>query len=214
GTRNLYSAGEEEAALKEKPLSPFKSPSGFLMVFRSDLRRFDDLWDLTIDQNEGNVIFAHDQWYFFLARALGEVRFVDEPLAIYRQHGGNTYGVPVSYSIGQRLARRLIHYGTADEWAALSAKSRATILRLIAERDGLARLGQLAQSYDDLAERRARRAKTYCRDSVAKRAAALLRSISAADYRGGAWAFEPASIARDAWSGVVQGKCKDPTRGC
>ena len=117
-----YSADEEEAALREQPMAPFKSPNGLLMLFRADLRRFDDLWDMTIDQNEGDVMLAHDQWYFFLARALGEVRFIDEPLVVYRQHAGNTLGVTPKPSLRQRFARRLVHFGTADEWAARSAE--------------------------------------------------------------------------------------------
>ena len=212
GTRSLLSADQEEAALREQPMVPFKSPNGLVMIFRAGLRRFDDLWDMTIDQNEGDVVLAHDQWYFFLARAVGEVRFIDEPLLVYRQHESNTLGVAVKHSLRQRIARRLIHFGTADEWAARSAESRAIVLRIMREREGGARLGYVADSYEALAQRRRRRAAIYCRESAGCRLTALVRCLAAGDYRGGTWAFKPASIVRDLWSGVVQGKCTDPSR--
>jgi len=212
GTRILHSAQEEEAALSELPLVPFKSPNGLLMLFRAELRRFDDLWDMTIDQNEGNVVLAHDQWYFFLARALGSVRFIDEPLVLYRQHENNTLGTSTNISAGQRIARRLVHFGTSDEWAARSALSRAGVLRIINNRESIERLSKLAELYELLAARRRRRAAIYCRHTALARGTALLRCLAAGDYRGGAWAFQPTSFVRDIWSGVVRASCMDPSR--
>lgn len=212
GTRLLHSAEEENAALRERPMSPFKSPNGLLMLFRADLRRFDDLWEKSIDQNEGDAVLAHDQWYFFLARALGEVRFIDEPLVLYRQHAGNTLGVFTKVSFRERLARRLVHFGTADEWAARSAESRALVLKIMQDREGGGRLREVAESYARLAMRRRRRAAIYCRKTAAGRFAALVRCMVAGDYRGGTWAFKPASIVRDLWSGAVGARCVDPTR--
>lgn len=212
GTRLLHLAEEEEAALRVQPMAPFKSPNGLLVLFRSDLRRFDDLWDNSIDQNEGDAVLAHDQWYFFIARALGEVRFIDEPLVLYRQHAGNTLGVVTKASLRDRLSRRLIHFGTADEWAARSAESRARVLKTIQEREGGTGLIQVAECYAQLAPRLRRRAAVYCRKTAADRFAALMRCVIAGDYRGGTWAFNPASAVRDLWSGAVHGRCIDPTR--
>ena len=212
GRRMLHSAEEEEAALSLEPMAPFKSPNGLLLLFRADLRRFDDLWDKTVDQNEGDAVLAHDQWYFFLARALGEVRFIDEPLVLYRQHAANTLGAVTKATLVERLSRRLVHFGTADEWAARSAESRASVLKIMQERENGARLHEVADSYARLAESRRRRGAIYCRKTAAGRFAALVRCIAAGDYRGGSWAFKPASVVRDLWSGAVCGKCVDPTR--
>lgn len=211
-TRLLHSAAEEETALREEPMAPFKSPNGLLMLFRADLRRFNDLWDLTIDQNEGDVILAHDQWYFFLARVLGKVHFVDEPLLIYRQHSDNTLGVAVKASLRDRIARRLVHFGTADEWAARSAESRVKVLGRMREREAAGRIDLVADCYSALADRRRRRAAIYCGKSATIRIAALMKCLVSGDYRGSSWAYNPASIVRDLWSGVLQGKCTDPTR--
>ena len=170
GIGKLHSTDEEEAALREQPMAPFKSPNGLLMLFRADLRRFDDLWDMTTDQNEGDVVLAHDQWYFFLARALGGVRFIDEPLLVYRQHESNTLGVTAKPSLRQRIARRLVHFGTADEWAARSAQSRARVLRIMRQREGEARLGPRGRLPTKLlAQRRRRRGAIYCRKSASGR---------------------------------------------
>lgn len=212
GARMLHSVDQELAGLCEQSLAPFKSPNGLLMLFRAELRRFDDLWDTTIDQNEGDVILAHDQWYFFLARALGRVCFIDEPLVLYRQHGRNTLGTPTRFGFRERIARRLIHFGAADEWAAQSALSRSNVLRAIGDREHLDRLRAIAELYEDLALKLKRRASIYCRESAPARATALLHCLAADDYRGGAWAFQRLSLIRDLWSGVVRAKCTDPTR--
>lgn len=212
GSRTLHSAKEEEAALSELPLAPFKSPNGLLMMFRAELRRFDDLWPATIDQNEGDVMLAHDQWYFFLARALGSVRFIDEPLVLYRQHDKNTLGASTRISLAQRVARKVLHFGTTDEWAARSALSRASVLRAIWDREPSDRLSEIADLYEIFAMRRRRRAAIYCSKSAFARGIALIRSLGAGDYQGGAWAFQPPSLVRDVWSGVVRARCTDPTR--
>ena len=157
-------------------------------------------------------MLAHDQWYFFLARSLGSVRFIDEPLVLYRQHERNTLGTSTKISLGHRIARRLIHFGTSDEWAARSALSRARVLRIIRGRESLERLGEIADLYETLARRRRRRAAIYCSKNALARGNALLRCLGAGDYRGGAWAFQPPSLIRDIWSGVVRARCSDPAR--
>lgn len=210
-TRLLHSARVEEADLRQEPVPPFKSSNGLLQVFRRDLLRFDSLWDISIDQNEGDVILAHDQWFFFLALVLGDVRFIDAPLLDYRQHGGNTYGVATKVSFAGRIAKQFLHYGAQDRWGADSARSRARIVEQIMLQEPSYRLGDIATFYRLLAQRLARRSSTYCEKSIAHRAAALLRSAASGDYRGGSTGFRPSSLIRDVWAGTVRGKSNDPT---
>lgn len=72
---------------------PLRNPYGFAMLFRRRLIAFSDLWEKSVDNLYADQRMAHDQWLFFLACALGTIAFVDEPLAGYRQHGNNTYGI-------------------------------------------------------------------------------------------------------------------------
>lgn len=211
GTRPLHRAAEEHADLSEG--RPFKAVNGLLQTFRADLRRFDPLWDQSIDQNEGNVILAHDQWYFLLAQLLGKVAFVDQPLLDYRQHGSNTYGVKVRETWLSRLALRFLHFGDQDAWAALSAESRANIAEAIARTEGRQDVSRRAEEYRSLAARLRRRARTYSAPDPMARAASLARSLAMGDYRGGPWAFHRGSAVRDAWSGVLLRKKSDPVRG-
>lgn len=208
--RLLHEPAVERAELQQTPIPPFKAVNGLLQVFRAELRRFDGLWDDSIDQNEGNVILAHDQWYFFLALLLGRVEFVADELLDYRQHANNTYGVKVNQSYLGRVAERLRHYGNQDRWMAASARSRSSIARAIAEREG--RPGrEVIDFYQALAMQMERRAATYTEPHMRQRLGALLKSLRAGDY-GGATGLKRSSIARDLWSGVMLRRETDPSR--
>ena len=211
-TRPLHDAAEELSDLGQHPLPPFKFSNGLLQIFRADLRRYDYLWDKSVDHNEGNVILAHDQWYFFLALLLGRVEFVNQLLLMYRQHGGNTYGAKVKETMRERLFKRLIHFGESDAWAARGAKSRARIAAEIASIEGFRDAQEIVDEYRALAERMERRAKTYSLPGIVGRASTAARSVACGDYQGGPWRFQRASIVRDLWSGVLMAKRKDPTR--
>ncbi|WP_114227008.1 MULTISPECIES: glycosyltransferase [Sphingomonas] len=208
--RFLHDPAFERAELAQQPIPPFKAVNGLLQIFRADLRRFDRLWDDSIDQNEGNVILAHDQWYFFLALLLGRVVFVDAELLDYRQHANNTYGVKVDRPLIVRMAERLKHYGDQDRWMALSARSRARIAEQITAEEGRPGTDVIAM-YDRLAERMERRAATYTNGRMDQRLRALVQSWGAGDY-GGATGFKRSSVVRDFWSGVLMRRATDPTR--
>ncbi len=69
-------------------------PRGFTQVFKSSLNHFTSLQPDTLDQNSASdAPMAHDQWYYFLATALGKTKFLDEKLAYYRQHSDNVFGL-------------------------------------------------------------------------------------------------------------------------
>lgn len=42
--------------------------------------------------SDGSGAEMHDWWAMLVAAALGHIRFIDEPLSLYRQHGGNEVG--------------------------------------------------------------------------------------------------------------------------
>lgn len=59
----------------------------------------------------------HDQWVYFLAAATGEVAFLSDRLALYRQHGDNLVGA-LEQSVIARI-RRAIGVGLDDYGAAI-----------------------------------------------------------------------------------------------
>lgn len=204
----LYNAEIEERALATRPIAPWKWSNGLLQVFRAELRRFDDLWDQSRSHTRDSIL-AHDRWYFFLAQALGRVEFVDEVLVEYRQHGGNTYGIgPDVPSKKRTLFDRLQHEGSKDLRYAKAAEARSSIMRQIAEREAgkRARLIEIADRYQLLGERSARRHRTYSSSSFADRLSSLFSSWNAGDYADWPWGFDPRSVVRDMWTGVVLGR--------
>ncbi len=90
GLARLHGAPARTPALSLFPLS---NPYGFSMLFRRELLELSEFWSRSIDNLDSRQCMAHDQWLFFLACALGTIAFIDEPLAGYRQHGSNTYGI-------------------------------------------------------------------------------------------------------------------------
>ncbi len=197
----------EHARLAERPLHPWHYSFGLLQAFRSSLRDYDDLWDLSRDQLEDEIL-AHDQWYFFLALALDGVRFLDRDLLLYRQHGANTYGANMPRNTLQRLAARFVHEASADRRGAIAAERRADILRLLEARvpaELRERVREVATMYACLGPRLDRRYRTYTRASLPARLGALGTSVASNDYCGNPWGFDWRSIPRDLVSGVIRG---------
>ena len=206
-TGTLYDRETEQRALDLKPLGPWNHSYGLVQLFRSELRQFDDLWDESLSHiTEPQDILTHDQWYFFLAEALGRVEFLDEPLVEYRQHGSNQVSATeMRPAVTTRLAARLEHYGDQDLRAAKAAETRSNIMRKIAERVPAkrGRLLEIAARYDILAERNHRRFRTYSDPSLARRLGNLVSSWGKGDYSDWPWGFDKRSIVRDLWSGVL-----------
>lgn len=65
-------------------------------------RKLDNL----VEMNDSRVAM-HDWWMALVASLFGEIRFVDEPLVKYRQHGKNVVGATNVNSIGF-VAKRLV----------------------------------------------------------------------------------------------------------
>jgi glycosyltransferase involved in cell wall biosynthesis len=198
----------ESKSLALEPIDPFKyNCYGMLQMFRGDLRKYDDLWSKSVDHNAGSMVMAHDQWYYFLAQLLGEIRFVDVPLVEYRQHSSNLYGIASKRTAWSRLMEKLQHHGAENEWHAAGSRSRAEIARTLADAmpEAASHLLLIASEYETIARRYDRRFKTYSAPSAMRRAGALASSIAHGDYGSGPWRFDRRAIAREMWSGVIKG---------
>lgn len=205
--RPLSSAAEESAKEKLDLPPPWHFSPGLIQGFRSELRTFDDLWPLVRDHIDGGQL-PHDRWYFFLALAFGKLRFLDQDLLMYRQHGANLYGAERQRGSFARIFYRLKHDAPSDILRAEAAHSRAEVLEIVRSRANLAdhrRIEQLQRAYDQFARRLHRRVKTYTRPTAATRLTALARSVVSGDYCGNPWGFDPLSVIRDFWLGVIRG---------
>ncbi len=88
---SLY--GPRGAQVRNESLrtDPWSFSLGFTQIFRSELLQFAPLHARSRDFLFPDERLAHDQWFFFLASALGETCFVDKVLADYRQHETNVF---------------------------------------------------------------------------------------------------------------------------
>jgi glycosyltransferase involved in cell wall biosynthesis len=84
-------------------LEPWTIVPGFAQVIRRSLLEFSNLHDRSRDMYSLSNPMPHDQWFPFLASALGKVAYVPGVLAYYRQHDLNVSGwlpaKPLAYTL-------------------------------------------------------------------------------------------------------------------
>ena len=83
---------KKSATLTHQDVEPWRIVPGFSQVIRRSLLRYSNLHNRSLDMFDLEEHMPHDQWFLFLASALGKISYVAEPLALYRQHGSNTSG--------------------------------------------------------------------------------------------------------------------------
>lgn len=213
----LYDAEREGSALNLRPMGPWNHSFGLVQIFRSRLRQYDELWDKSINHIADPIgILAHDQWYFFLAEAIGKVHFLDQPLVEYRQHETNLFGAATMRpAVENRLLKRLAHDGSQDIRLVNAALARCSILRELAfqlPKDS-SRLLLIADKYEVLADRLYRRFNAYSADRFLARMFALVQSWRKGDYSEWPWGFHRWSVLRDLWSGVICSKTSETMQG-
>ena len=200
--RRLRNPKVERQALAAWPTHPWHLSSGFTQVFRASLRRYDDLWP-TMHDHHDDTGMKHDQWYSLIALMLGGLVYLDEDLALYRQHGGNVAGARKAQSLGRRLAAFLSHSSDWERRAGRSASSRADLASQILSREDLdtlvrRRLELCQIAYRGLAQRLARRATVYDERNRLRRLSVLLTSLQQGDYGSDRlWKFAWQSLPRD-----------------
>jgi glycosyltransferase involved in cell wall biosynthesis len=202
--------------------SPWFYPCGHSVVFRRHLLPISDLWAESIDPNGPSAVMAHDQWFFWLATTLGDTKFVDEPLVSYRQHGRNTYGLPLIVSrldyfrpsfLRSRLAASADIYRNHQEAAA----NRISLLNSLysrTEEKSPKQLGVAIENYRELAERLAMRAQLYRSASLRDRLNLILEIARRGGYRNNwIWSFGRAGLAKDLLLGLPFAMATPPEAG-
>jgi glycosyltransferase involved in cell wall biosynthesis len=196
--------------------SPWMFALGFTQVFRRSLVQFDALWAISVDQNCDGEPLAHDQWYFFLAFAIGRIVYLPDLLADYRQHGANTYGWRgFASSLLTRVPQETRDARRAIGRRLAAAESRATILQKAATGadEPLAnRLQHGSEKYREFARRYQLRACLYGAHSYRNRARAFQQLLAAHAYGRDAWRIGPLGLAMDALVGLT-GIGSPPSRG-
>jgi glycosyltransferase involved in cell wall biosynthesis len=198
-----------EGARDFPPLTrdPWIAPPGFAQIFRRDLMRFSRMHGATFDVDWPREPLAHDQWFVLLASVLGHVVFVRKSLALYRQHGSNTFGV---YPDRRARLYRLARGETFIRMAARASRNRVELLERLqadlapAQREraqrGIAYYDALSRSLDA-------RLPVYASTSIARRCGALWKLLRSGAYgkRNGSARFTRLDLAMDVYLAVPFG---------
>ncbi len=185
---------------------------GFTQMMDRRLARFSGLWSRSICRYDQRLPDSHDRWFFFLASVFGRIGFIDLPLADYRQHGQNVFGIPQ-----RRVARlekvRAVLENRSDIYRDLGHQSgrRAEILDRIARTDSLgetwrARARQGAERFEQLAELYRHRHALYASPRLPTRLRHLRDLTARRAYdRRGSWHFGARALLKDAVLGGLFG---------
>jgi glycosyltransferase involved in cell wall biosynthesis len=187
-------------------LNPLSLALGFTQVFRGWLLQLSGLWPSSVDHQTPGQPMAHDQWFFFLASALGNIAYIDDALAAYVQHGNNTYGWMKRQSLARKLYADLMNPGDHSDKAA-AATNRADVLnsaetQLLDPQRTRAKLA--AQRYRQLAKLYSFRSIIYSSTKLGERIQAF-REIMTADGYNGIWTLGRRSMIKDICLGLPFG---------
>jgi glycosyltransferase involved in cell wall biosynthesis len=193
---------------------PWLCALGFTQVFRRSLTNFSDLRLLSQDHNNQTEHMAHDQWFFFLASSLGFITYIEEPLASYRQHGGNLFGWEgkTTQTRGDKFKTLFLRHPERYRHLSEAAARRADILLGVgrrAEGDLAAQALDSADRYRNLEAWLANRRRLYSAPDLWGRLKAFSAILGSGGYaKSDSWSFGPKSLLKDAAVGLVS----PPTR--
>jgi len=162
---------------------------------------------------------AHDQWFFFLASALGSIAHINELLVCYRQHDTNTYGWKApsrKTEIAQHLWPSL--RGRVEQYAALEtgARCRAVILGQLAltlKGEWQSRASAGAEKYRVLSQLYQERRRVYGSANLRDRATSFYRLLTNSGYRAKRdWGLGAKALLTDFCLGLPAGYRLSTTR--
>ncbi len=198
-------------------LEPMTNPAwafsqGFTQMMDRKLVRFSNFWNRSICRYDQRLPDSHDRWFFFLASVFGRIGFIDLPLADYRQHGQNVFGIPQKRNVWFEKVRATLE-NRSSIYRDLGRQSgrRAEILDGIARTDTLsetwrARARHGAERFEHLAELYRHRHALYASPRLPARFRHLrdLTAQHAYDPQG-SWHFGAKALLKDAVLGGLLG---------
>ncbi|WP_158809130.1 glycosyltransferase [Beijerinckia sp. L45] len=171
------------------------APWGVFFGFSTTIRR--ELLEILADSKRGpdNIdprrLLSHDRWVYFLGTTFGRTVYLKEPLVLYRQHGGNTFGAGKGGDSLSKLKRLLLADPQDLAFHLQMCQSRQELLAATARATGAwtARAEDGARYWERLTQIYERRLTLAQARSLSKRAAILIglviRGAYAAPVHGG-----------------------------
>lgn len=132
---SIHSQGIEETHVVE-PLSgdPWSNYFGFTLVFRRDLLDVIPFSQRGESTYSFGAPLSHDRWLCALAHSLGRVVLISEPLAAYRQHDAQLFGVQAPR---KSLGGFKLSAAQARERFGVLAREQVTLTRVCRQRSAL-----------------------------------------------------------------------------
>ena len=170
---------------------PWLAVRGMSMVVDARLLRLGDADERPPSHYLADAPMHHDEWLYAVARSLGAVALIAEPLALYRQHGANVTGAPTGAAARVREAASTgwTYYGRRREQALALERLFAGLA--VSDDELAARAPAAERYYGELARRLAVYEPGASR---ARRARRLIRLATDRGYAG----FGARALARDA----------------
>ena len=210
GSLNHFASAPMAPPLSMCPIRRHGTPLGFTEVFRRSLLQLSHLRERSLDYNDLREPMAHDQWVFFVASVFGNIAYVDQTLAYYRQHDFNRFGWDGRSEFFLYLPRALrrpitsLHAGKRVAEKCGEILEEAKVELPDAWQQQQAAVG--AARYRLLAERYAARGRLYTCGNLVERARAFFLLASTGGYRPKrSWGFGPRALLRDLCLGLPVG---------
>ena len=193
-TRRSYPRFESDAVLPPLASDPWLPVRGMSMVCAGPVIALAAATERPPSHYLEGERVHHDEWVYLLARGIGSIALIAEPLALYRRHEGAVTGATPG-----RVPRLRNALGTG--WAYYERRRRQALAAAAAiesKAAGDASAEAAVPSYRTLAARLQRRLAVYDPHAPRRaRMAALRRLRRAGDYGRGE-GFGPGALARDA----------------
>ena len=192
----------KRAILQGRTFEPWGVFLGFTCTIDRRLLQWIDPAARPRDLIEYDRPMSHDRWFYLVAGLFGSICYIDEPLASYRQHGGNVFGRTRTTMIG-RVRKAVEKYPT---YIAQRQRIAADTARLLASvRDGIESpdFHTAADRWSQVAAFYTARHAVFSAPSVAARLRRLYAAYRDRHYRPGWGGGGATLIVQDAIAAVL-----------
>ena len=200
----IFKSNDVNATRSHEDFEPWAIVPGFSQCIRKSLLRFSSFHLDSVDMFNMTEPMPHDQWFIFLASALGKTNYIADSLADYRQHDRNTSG----WLQAKPLAFALHNIVYASFYVRACHHALQNRIALLNQLKPLLRTSQgehvdtLISHYTDLMEYVRRRLVLYTEKSFCVRARLLYSMIRNRTYSSSKARFRRGSMLLDIVIGV------------
>jgi glycosyltransferase involved in cell wall biosynthesis len=191
-----------QALLQGQTVDPWGVFLGFTCTINRRLIELIDPAGRPHDLIEYDRPMSHDRWFYFVAGLFGSICYIDEPLALYRQHGGNVFG-RTRNTVTDKVRKAVEKYPAyvAQRWRIASETAR--LLASVRNNIESAELHAAADRWSKVAAFYAARHDIFAVPSVTVRLRRLYATYRSGHYRPGWGRGGTSLVVQDAIAAVL-----------